>query len=343
MTINNSKNRLQVFLCHSSNDKEIIRELFQKLVDEGFDPWLDEEKLLPGQDWDYEIKKALKASDAVIVFLSNNSVSKAGYVQKEIKWAIDLAQEQPEGEIFLIPARIENCNIPNQLSHLHSPEIFKQKGYLKLVEALRIRSTRLNRFIKDDLLKTYRNFLEEHFNQENSRVLLEKIGTSLARLERGVNIGFVGQTGTGKTSLIYTLAETDFNFLQFQEQSKYSTSISKGGIRFVEYHFDSLLEEGSEPIKNIGDEINLCLFTISATARRLSRDDVFVFKNIVSSGIPVVIVVTQMDRCNEEEGKLLLTHIEQLTSRVAIPVSVVQGVNIDLLRLIIAKSMPGFY
>jgi len=50
---------LKVFLCHASQDKTLVRELYQKLSAEGWiDPWLDEEKLLPGQDWDLEIEKA---------------------------------------------------------------------------------------------------------------------------------------------------------------------------------------------------------------------------------------------------------------------------------------------
>ncbi|MBI5251913.1 MAG: hypothetical protein HY912_20670 [Desulfomonile tiedjei] len=38
-----------------------MRELYQRLLAEGWiDPWLDEEKLLPGQDWDMKIEKARK-------------------------------------------------------------------------------------------------------------------------------------------------------------------------------------------------------------------------------------------------------------------------------------------
>ena len=51
-----TKRPLKVFLCHASQDKPIVRELYQKFLDEGWiDPWLDEEKLLPGQDWELEI------------------------------------------------------------------------------------------------------------------------------------------------------------------------------------------------------------------------------------------------------------------------------------------------
>ena len=43
--------KLRVFLCHASQDKPIVRELYQRLLAKGrINPWLDEEKLLSGQD-----------------------------------------------------------------------------------------------------------------------------------------------------------------------------------------------------------------------------------------------------------------------------------------------------
>src|SRR5438270_7379352 len=113
-----SSRRLRVFLCHSSGDKPIVRKLYQQLQSEGIDPWLDEESLLPGQNWEQEIRKAVRDSDIVLVCLSPGSISKTGFVQKEIKFALDVADEQPEGTIFLIPVRLEECNVPERLKHL---------------------------------------------------------------------------------------------------------------------------------------------------------------------------------------------------------------------------------
>jgi hypothetical protein len=64
---------------------------------DGFDPWLDEEKLLPGQDWELETSTTVWQSDGVIVRLSTASVEKTGYVQKELRRVLDAAEYQPEG------------------------------------------------------------------------------------------------------------------------------------------------------------------------------------------------------------------------------------------------------
>ena len=67
-------------MCHASQDKPIVRELYKSLINDGTDAWLDEEKILPGQEWNLEIEKAVKTADAVIVCLSNTSISKEGYI-----------------------------------------------------------------------------------------------------------------------------------------------------------------------------------------------------------------------------------------------------------------------
>jgi formylglycine-generating enzyme required for sulfatase activity len=132
-----------VFLCHASEDKAIIRGLYQNLTDEGVDVWLDEEKLLPGQDWKAEISKALRNTNAIIVCLSNQSVLKEGFVQKEIKIALDIADEKPEGTIFLIPAKLEDCAVPERLSGIQYVELFKPNGMHRLLLALESRAKSL--------------------------------------------------------------------------------------------------------------------------------------------------------------------------------------------------------
>lgn len=132
--------KLKVFLCHSKDDKPKVRELYQRLVADGFDAWLDEEKLMPGQEWDLEIRKAVRESDVVVVCLSNGSITKAGYVQKEIRFALDIADEQPEDAIFLIPARLENCEVPSRLVKWQWVDLFEEKGNSQLKTSLNLRA-----------------------------------------------------------------------------------------------------------------------------------------------------------------------------------------------------------
>jgi len=128
-----------VFLCHASGDKPAVRALYQRLQADGFPSWLDEENLLPGQDWEREISAAVRASNVVLVCLSRASVTKEGFVQKEIRYALDVADEKPEGTIFIIPVRLENCDVPQRLRRLHWVNLFEMSGYRRLLSALRTR------------------------------------------------------------------------------------------------------------------------------------------------------------------------------------------------------------
>lgn len=152
--------RLRVFLAHSSRDKAPVREIFNLLVVDGFEPWLDEQSLVPGQDWQLEIKKAVPKSDVVAVFLSKSSVEGQGYINKEIAYALDIAERNPEGTIFIVPIQLEECIIPERLKHLHRMSLpFSESDfsvgtmYMRLQIALVSRSHDLG-LIEDD---EYRN------------------------------------------------------------------------------------------------------------------------------------------------------------------------------------------
>ena len=143
-----TKRKLRVFLCHASQDKPVVRDLYQKLAAEKWiDPWLDEERLLPGQDWDLEIEKAVESSDAILVCLSSNSVSKEGYVQRELRKVITVSLEKPEGAVYIIPIRLDECDSPRSLRARQYIDYFPPRNrtlaYDKILASLKLR--------KDDL------------------------------------------------------------------------------------------------------------------------------------------------------------------------------------------------
>lgn len=124
-----NKRQDRIFLCHASEDKKQILEFYHKLKAAGFNPWLDKMDLLPGQKWDREIKRMLKGSRFIIIFFSQHSISKRGYVQREFKLALDTLEEIPEDQIFIIPVRLEECKIPETFNHIQYVDLFEQNGF----------------------------------------------------------------------------------------------------------------------------------------------------------------------------------------------------------------------
>jgi hypothetical protein len=129
----------KVFLCHARADSATVLALYNYLLRYGMAAWLDNEELEAGQDWEYEIRRAIRRSDVVIVCLSQQFSKQRGYRQKELRIALDEASLLPEGEIFIIPVRLEECEMPESLRRWQRVDLFEDGGYRKLIRALRKR------------------------------------------------------------------------------------------------------------------------------------------------------------------------------------------------------------
>ena len=135
---------LNVFIAHASQDKPAVRKLYQALSKETWiSPWLDEEELLPGMDWNHEIEEALHRADIFIACLSQESVAKEGYVQREFKRALSYAEEKPEGTIYVIPLRLDDCTPPRKLNKYQWVDYFESNAQEKLLKSLKIRAETL--------------------------------------------------------------------------------------------------------------------------------------------------------------------------------------------------------
>ena len=180
-----TKRPLKVFLCHAHSDKEDVRVLYERLVNGGVDAWLDKEKLLPGQDWELEIRKAVRASDVILVCLSKQ-FNQAGFRQKEVRLALDTAMEKPDGEIFIIPTRLEVCENLESLKKWHQVDLFEENGYDILLRALRARAdgtgTTLRRK-KSSIPKTSSPSLKLEKSIEQDQSAGSSPGTLLAKKE----------------------------------------------------------------------------------------------------------------------------------------------------------------
>jgi len=131
-----------IFLAHASEDKKRVRKLYKRLKENGLEPWLDEENLMPGVKWDDKIKEAIKNSRFFMACLSKNSVSKNGYIQKELRLALNELEQKASDVIYFIPALIDDVDLPNitvgtiSLRDYQAVKIFDDEGLLKLISHL---------------------------------------------------------------------------------------------------------------------------------------------------------------------------------------------------------------
>jgi hypothetical protein len=103
----------QVFLSYARLNSDRARRLFKDLCADGsVKVWFDRESLLPGMRWRPAIRKAIRESHYFIALLSRKAVSQRGVRNDELRQAVDVMKEFPDGRIFLIPARLDECRMP---------------------------------------------------------------------------------------------------------------------------------------------------------------------------------------------------------------------------------------
>jgi len=136
-----------VFISYASPDKEQVLPYYDALKDASYDLWMDEKKLVAGQDWNFEIKKSFSKAQIIILFISKNSTLKRGYVQRELKMALFNLEEKLRDDIYIIPIILDETTIPDELEDLHC---IKDKGFTSnLHEIKRSLSMQLEKVNKD--------------------------------------------------------------------------------------------------------------------------------------------------------------------------------------------------
>jgi hypothetical protein len=144
-----SGQKLIPFISYSKIDIVHVRDFAAKLKSEGWiDPWFDEEDILPGQVWQDRVTHGVYNSHAVIILLSKAAVASEGYFHKEVKLALDTAAEKPEGTIFIIPIRLDECGVPMMLQKYQYVDYFgsneqKERTYTNLISSLKLRAGHL--------------------------------------------------------------------------------------------------------------------------------------------------------------------------------------------------------
>ena len=130
----------QVFIAYVKEDEALAANLYSDLQTSGFNPWMDVRKLLPGQNWARAIENAIETSDFFVACFSPRSVRKKGGFQAEIRYALDCARHVPLDEIFIVPVRLDSCEIPRSIQRqFQYIDLFpdRERGLRRLIAMMR--------------------------------------------------------------------------------------------------------------------------------------------------------------------------------------------------------------
>jgi len=130
----------RVFIAYVEEDLPRVQRLFDQLAANGFDPWLDKRKLLPGQNWPRSIERAIDVSDFFLACFSRHGVTKRGHFHSELRYALDCAARLPLDEVYFIPIRLDECPVPAHIAQeIQYVDLFPDwdKGVARILGVMR--------------------------------------------------------------------------------------------------------------------------------------------------------------------------------------------------------------
>ena len=140
-----------VFFSYAHEDKSQIDGVYLAVRAAGVPAWMDEPPgpcrthgIPPGADWELFVRSRLTSAAVIVAFLSRASTTKSGYVQKELRLALEAVSKRPIGSNTLIPVLLEPCDVPRvtvDTVSLHQLQWYRlyEKGVDPLVSFLKVR------------------------------------------------------------------------------------------------------------------------------------------------------------------------------------------------------------
>jgi len=204
----------RVFISYAKEDGKTAKRLYNDLKCVGLNPWLDSEDLIPGQEWETEISRTLKECSFFITLLSSTSVAKRGFIQREQKIALDLADEFPQGEIFIIPVRLEDCELSyEKLRKLQWVDLFPSytDGFKKILRVLKVSFKNVTGHLGrlHNVPELPPHFLERPLTFANLKAIIFEVCSQTFGVTSMRKIGIHGMGGIGKTVIASSIARDE--------------------------------------------------------------------------------------------------------------------------------------
>lgn len=120
----------KTFLCYSRSDSTFALKLAGDLRKAGYNIWIDQLDISPGDRWAKEVQKALHDCPCFLVLLSAKSVD-SDNVNDEIDYAVDKKKR-------ILPLLLEQCEVPLRIRSLQYIDFTKNRedAFIKLTNKL---------------------------------------------------------------------------------------------------------------------------------------------------------------------------------------------------------------
>jgi hypothetical protein len=169
---------LKIFVSYPSEQRAHAREVFELLKKLGIDAWFDQSSLIAGQDWDRVRKRAQQEADMTVLICSEETIERAGVIQREIKDILKIIEDKPSDEIFLIPLPVEPVRLPQEIARFQYIDKFDPDWQLDLARSIQFKASQaslaspleLDEFIANGSLLGSRQLMKVRYEDDRMRL-----------------------------------------------------------------------------------------------------------------------------------------------------------------------------
>jgi len=218
------------FICYSKKDQEFAINLYENLKRHTIRPWIDCKDIPAGQNWEKTINQAINDSSLFLLLLSKDSLSQKGFLHKELKLAKSILDEHPDTDSFIIPVKIEECEIKDEkLRSIQWVDMFNcyNDGLLKIIGAYDSK----NGINHTDNLPILRYL---------SHLALEPIQVVRMSLDHAINAKDINEIKKSFSQANNILSLLSLNFMSLIIQDRVKNSFKKENINISNLLLDSL-------------------------------------------------------------------------------------------------------
>ncbi len=197
-----------IFLSHAGADTQAARQFAEILRSNGFEVWFDKDNLQPGDAWMATLEEAILRASAMIVYVGRLSIQ--AWVDREIRLGLVRNTHDREGFRF-IPVLGEGADpekLPPFVQQQQCVDLRDRRGapeqIRRLIDVLRKASPQAT--VPAEYWLTHSPFRSlQVFGPDDSWLFFGRdteTGELLARLGRAPALAVIGNSGSGKSSLI---------------------------------------------------------------------------------------------------------------------------------------------
>jgi hypothetical protein len=246
----------KVFISYATEDFPYAEKLYNFLLLNGYKPWMDKKDLNPGQNWDFFIQQELGRANFIILLLSSASVNKRGYVQREFSTALNYCEEKLDSDIYIIPLKIDSCEVPVKLSKFHWVEYGTSDCFKKIADSLNLQK---EKYLKEKQHKKFKaegiEIIEKNIEEgygENSpklvfeakyQIFLDPKSDSLKEVNIKIENEVINNLISSRDEYFQLLKDFHLEDMPFKSDS---TRYGYINIKFLNSNFISLLSHWSE-------------------------------------------------------------------------------------------------